>query len=177
MNMEKPLKLVSEAKSVAGHTARSPREKHPFLEDVAVSPSGGKSLATIGAGRKIMVVDDNPVVLKAFELKLRANGFEVVTISNAANVVGVAEKAAAELIILDINFPSTGGLDWSGYTIMQWLRRFPALTGIPVILISGEDAKNHKAKSLAEGAVAFFEKPVSYPELLSAALRALGIQE
>jgi CheY-like chemotaxis protein len=175
--MEKPLKLVTEAKTGAGLPARSPKEKHPFLEDEVTASSGRKAPATIGGGRRILVVDDNPVVLKAFELKLRANGFEVVTLSNAANVVGIAEKAAAELIILDINFPSNGGLDWSGYTVMQWLRRFPALTGIPVILISGEDTKNHKDKSLAAGAVAFFEKPVTYPELLSAVLRALGIPE
>ena len=119
------------------------------------------------------MVDDNPVVLKAFEFKLKASGFAVTTISDATNAASVAEKTAAELIVLDINFPSVPSssvrLDWNGYTIMHWLRRFPKLSGIPVILISGEEA-------LAAGAVAFFEKPVPYADLLAAILPALGIQ-
>lgn len=74
------------------------------------------------------MVDDNPVVLKAFEFKLKASGFAVTTISDATNAASVAEKTAAELIV-DINFPSVPsssvGLDWNGYTIMHRLRTFP----------------------------------------------------
>jgi CheY-like chemotaxis protein len=175
--MDKPLKMVGETKKGAGLPNQPPKEKPAFASDEVPATSGTKPPATIGAGQKILVVDDNPVVLKAFELKLQANGFTVMTTSTAGSVVSVAEKAAPELIILDINFPPSGGSDWSGYTAMQWLRRFPNLAGIPVILMSGDDSKPHKQKALTAGAVAFFQKPVQFPELLSAILRALGIQE
>jgi len=164
--------MAAEAKKAS--RASQPKEQRPFLEDEATPAS--QSATTPGTGRRILVVDDNPVVLKAFELKLRASGFTVVTITNPIKVASSAEAAAAELIILDINFPSGGGMDWNGYTTMQWLRRFPELAGIPVILISGEESKKHKERSLAAGAVAFFQKPVAYPELLAAILRALDIQ-
>ncbi|MBE0541411.1 MAG: response regulator [Verrucomicrobia bacterium] len=118
-------------------------------------------------------MDDNPVVLKAFELKLKACGFEVSTTSNAAGVASIAEASGAELIILDINFPPGVALDWSGFTVMQWLRRFPELARIPVILISGDGSENNQQKSLTGGAVAFFQKPVPYPELLATIVRAL----
>jgi len=172
--MKITLKLAADAKKLADE--QPPKEKRPFLEEKLPVRSGGKAPATLGTGRRILVVDDNPVVLKAFELKLRANGFTVATILDAAEIASAAETSDAELVILDINFPTSQGLDWTGYTCMKWLRRFPELAEIPVILISGEDAKQHKEKSLAAGAVAFFQKPVPYPELLAAILRALHIE-
>lgn len=170
------LHFVAEAKKVARHPTQPSREKRPFL-DHEMPATSAPPRTTIGTSRRILVVDDNPVVLKAFELKLQADGFTVVTLSKAAGVASAAEKAGAELIILDINFPADGGLDWNGYNIMQWLRRFPELAGIPVILISGEEAKRHKEKALAEGAAAFFQKPVAYPELLASILHTLRIQK
>ncbi len=148
-------------------------EKPPFAPDTAAALPENSTLQALGRNRRILVVDDNPVVLKAFELKLKANGFAVTTVTNAAGVASAADTAKAQLIILDVNFPSGAGPDWSGFTVMQWLRRFPELAAIPIILISGEDAATHKEKAMAEGAVAFFQKPVNYQELLATILRAL----
>ncbi|MBP9900233.1 MAG: response regulator [Verrucomicrobiota bacterium] len=178
--MEIALKLATPGKWATHQPPQRPKEKQPFAATVAPVVDVPSPPAAVGAGRRILVVDDNPVVLKAFEFKLKASGFAVTTISDATNAASVAEKTAAELIVLDINFPSVPsssvGLDWNGYTIMHWLRRFPKLSGIPVILISGEEARQHREKALAAGAVAFFEKPVPYADLLAAILPALGIQ-
>lgn len=168
------LKLKSDAKKAARPPALPKLEKPPFLPDDASSASQQGPPDNVGLNRSILVVDDNLVVLKAFELKLKASGFNVTTTSNAATVASSADTVRAELIILDINFPSGSGPDWSGFTVMQWLRRFPELGNIPVILISGEDGEKHRAKALAEGAVAFFQKPVNYQELLDVVLRKLG---
>lgn len=167
------LKLKGEAKQPAKSAVFKLKEKLPFLPDNATESADPQPPATVGQDRKILVVDDNPVVLKAFELKLKACGFEVSTTSNAAGVASIAEASGAELIILDINFPPGVALDWSGFTVMQWLRRFPELARIPVILISGDGSENNQQKSLTGGAVAFFQKPVPYPELLATIVRAL----
>lgn len=173
-DMKITLKLAPDTKKPVNE--RPPKEKSPFLEEKLPAVSGGKAPAAPNTGRRILVVDDNPIVLKAFELKLRASGFMVTTILNVAAVASAAESSEAELIILDINFSDGQGSDWTGYTSMKWLQRFPKLSKIPVILISGEDAKQHKAKALAAGAVAFFEKPVPYPELLAAVFSALHVE-
>ena len=112
-------------------------------------------------------MDDNPVVLKAFELKLQASGYEVATTPNAANVASAAEDSRAELIILDINFPPGGAMEWSGLTVLQWLRRFPELAKVPVILITGSESSALRDQCLAAGAIAFFQKPIDYKELLA----------
>jgi len=170
------LKLKADAKKGARPPAVPRPEKPPFLPDEASAAALKSPVGNVGQNRSVLVVDDNQVVLKAFELKLKASGFTVTTTSNAATVASSAETARAELIILDINFPSSSGPDWSGFTVMQWLRRFPELGGIPVILISGEDGDLHREKGLAEGAVAFFQKPVNYQELLDVMLRTLGMR-
>jgi len=132
------------------------------------------SLVEDARRRGILVVDDNLVVLKAFEMRLKAEGFAVSTTPNAASVASIAESAKVDVIILDINFPEGGHMDWSGFTIMQWLKRFPELGNIPVIMITGSDPAEHREKALAAGAVAFFQKPVKYSELLAAIQQALG---
>ena len=171
------LKLKSEAKKAARPPALPRMEKPPFLPEDASSASDKGRLQNVGQNRSVLVVDDNQVVLKAFELKLKASGFAVTTTSNAEAVASSADTARAELIILDVNFPSSTGPDWTGFTVMQWLRRFPELGNIPVILISGEDGEKHREKALADGAVAFFQKPVNYQELLDVILRKLGMRE
>ena len=178
--MKITLKLAADAGKPVNK--RPAKEKSAFLEEKPPVLSRNKAPASPavpsspGTGRRILVVDDNPIVLKAFEFKLRASGFIVTTIGDAAAVASAAENSEAELIILDINFSDGHGSDWTGYTSMKWLQRFPKLAGIPVILISGEDAHQHQEKSIAAGAVAFFQKPVAYPELLAVILRALNMK-
>jgi CheY-like chemotaxis protein len=152
------------------------KEKLPFLtKEADGAAAANEPPATIGKDRRILVVDDNPVVLKAFKLKLQAAGFIVSTTADGATVASEAEQANADLIILDINFSGGGGsVHWNGFTVMQWLRRFPHLAKIPVIVITGGDAAKSREKAMAAGAVAFFEKPVDFKELLGAMLPALG---
>jgi len=113
--------------------------------------------------------------LKAFQMKLEASGFSVVTAADGGTVVRTVQLENPALILLDVNFPPGGGgdLQWSGMTIMQWLARFLEGAPIPIIIVTGEDPAKHKQNFLAAGARAFFQKPVSFPELLAAILEAL----
>jgi DNA-binding response OmpR family regulator len=150
-------------------------EKQAFASDCP-QPAPDNPSPAIGQNRKILVADDNSVVLKAFEMKLKASGFEVFTAQTAEAVAGKAAESGAELIILDINFPAANaGTEWNGFSVMGWLRRFPELSQIPVILISGADSSIYKEKSLAAGAVAFFQKPVDFSQLLNMIVQTLGL--
>lgn len=169
------LHLVQKAEPPANKGRRrpsppSPKEKEAFSADAPVETNPP---APIGNNRRILIVDDNPVVLKAFELKLKSDGFIITTTSNSAAVASTAEQAQAELIVLDVNFPAGGSMEWNGFTVMQWLNRFPELANVPIIVISGSDAAEYKTKALEAGAVAFFQKPVVYKEILEVILKAL----
>jgi CheY-like chemotaxis protein len=174
-------KLKLQKGGAAGPPPIPPAEKDPFSAESQPATSEQQPPVSVGQSRRILVVDDNPVVLKAFEIKLKASGFAVSTTTNADEVASAADRARADLIILDVNFPAVRapgmGEVWNGFMVMQWLRRFPNLANVPVIIITGTDSTAFREKALAEGAAAFFQKPVAYPELLEAMLRALGIRE
>lgn len=132
---------------------------------------------SFGQNRKILIVDDNPVVLKAFELKLKASGFQVLTAGDGSAAVSVARHERPDLIVLDMNFPpdvGSSGLQWNGFNIMQWMHRFTEAADIPVIIISSEDVTKFKDKAAAAGAVACFQKPINHEEFLMAVSRTLG---
>lgn len=163
--------LKSDKKRAAAQKLDSKRrataEKQPFSE------TKNPETPPVGRNQSILVADDNPVVLKAFELKLKAQGFNVTTTDAGSMVASTAANAKAELIILDINLVESGNVEWTGFTVMQWMSRFSELAHIPVILISGSEAENYQEKAMAAGAVAFFQKPINFEELLFVVVQTL----
>ncbi len=153
------------------------KEELPFSNSGGLAPSDRQSQPAIGDNRKILVVDDNPVVLKAFELKLKALGFNVLTATEGAVAVSTARTERPDLIVLDINFPpdvGASGLQWDGFNIMQWMKRFQEASNIPVIIITAGDPDKFKERALAAGATAFFQKPINNEEFLITVRRILG---
>jgi CheY-like chemotaxis protein len=127
---------------------------------------------------KILVADDNVVVLKALSIKLKSVGYEVRTAMDGSTAVSCVRRDRPDLIILDINFPPDvshgGGISWDGFLILDWLRRIDEVRETPIIFItSGEPAK-FRQKAMAAGAVAFFQKPVDSEELLSVIRHTVG---
>jgi two-component system KDP operon response regulator KdpE len=132
---------------------------------------------SFGKNRRILVVDDNPVVLKAFELKLKAHGFQVTTAADGTTAVSLARQNPPDLIVLDIHFPpdvGSSGLQWNGFNIMQWMQRFNEAANIPVIIITSDDVAKFKDKATAAGALDCFQKPIDHEEFIRAVSRALG---
>jgi CheY-like chemotaxis protein len=129
--------------------------------------------------KKILVVDDNLVILRAMSTKLAANGYDVCTAEDGGTAVKTVRQQKPDLILLDISFPpdvaNGGGVAWDGFLIMGWLRRMEEAKQIPVIIITGGDPLKYKDRALAAGAVSFFHKPVDSEELLSVIRQALGM--
>jgi len=143
-------------------SAAAPKGDVPLVaEEAPVAAAVVQEEDPFGLNRKILVVDDNTVVLKAFELKLAALGFKVLTATDGSMAVSCARKETPDLIVLDINFPpdvGSSGLQWDGFNIMHWLGRFNEVADIPVIIITSGDPSKLRARALAAGAVAFFQK-------------------
>lgn len=117
--------------------------------------------------QKILVVDDNEIILKTISLRLQGAGYDVVTALDGSEAVSAARKESPDLVLLDISFPAdVGGVEWDGFRIMEWFRRMENVKKTPVIVITGgEDARN-KERAITGGAVAFFNKPVDHDDLL-----------
>ena len=116
-----------------------------------------------------MVVDDNPVLLRAVSMALGARGYEVYTALDASEAFGFARIEKLDLILLDIFFPpdvAQNGMTWDAFRIIEWMHRIGIAAGVPIIVISG--AEELEDRCLAAGATAFFHKPIKMPELLDA---------
>jgi CheY-like chemotaxis protein len=117
--------------------------------------------------KKILVVDDNEIILKTISLKLQGAGYQVLTALDGSEAVASARREHPDLILLDVSFPpDVGGVEWDGFRIMEWFHRLEEAKKIPVIIITGgEDARN-KERAVSGGAVAFFHKPIDHDDLL-----------
>jgi CheY-like chemotaxis protein len=125
--------------------------------------------------KKILVVDDNEVVLKTLSLKLKAGGYDVLTAMDGSQAVSTARLKQPDLILLDINFPpEVAGVPWDGFRIIQWLKRMEETASVPVFVITGSEAAQYKERALKEGAIGFFEKPVDNENLLQAIQKTLS---
>jgi CheY-like chemotaxis protein len=125
--------------------------------------------------KKILVVDDNEVIVRTISMKLKANNYDVITALDGAEAVSAARRQLPDLILLDLSFPpEVSGVPWDGFQIIQWLRRLEEAKHIPIIVITGGDAAKYKDRAMAEGAIAFFHKPVNNDELLATIQKTLG---
>ena len=126
--------------------------------------------------KKILVVDDDPVVVKAFTIKLKASNYEVLTASDGSTAVNIARTQRPDAILLDINFPDDfGSVAWDGFRIMEWLKRIDGAANIPVFVISGGDSAKYQSKAREIGAAGYFQKPIIHEELIAELERVLGL--
>jgi CheY-like chemotaxis protein len=125
--------------------------------------------------RKILVVDDNEIVIKTICLKLQGAGYKVVTATDGAEAVAATRKENPDLILLDISFPpDVTSVQWDGFRIMEWLHRLDTAKKIPIIVITGSEEPKTKERATSAGAVAYFQKPIEHDDLLKVIRATLG---
>lgn len=140
--------------------------KRNRTESAPQTTAVGDAPPATGPGKKILVVDDDAVILKTTCAKLKSRGYHVVTASDASEAMSAVRQHKPDLILLDICFPPDVGVDWDGLKLMTWLQRVEEAKNIPIIIVSGSEPEKYRERCLATGAAAFFYKPVEYDELL-----------
>ena len=115
---------------------------------------------------KIMIVDDEPIIIKVTRKYLQAEGYEqFVTTSDSPGALDLIRQERPDVVLLDIMMPEVDGL-----TILENLRRDPELQFIPVIILTASSDRDTKLKALKLGATDFLAKPLD-PNDLTARLR------
>jgi two-component system KDP operon response regulator KdpE len=121
------------------------------------------------ANQKILVVDDDPDLVRALRLRLRANNYEVATASDGYTAIAQAQKERPALIILDLGLPVG-----DGFVVLDRLQSSDTLSGVPIIVLSARDPQANEERALKAGASAFFQKPADNDELLNLIRVSLG---
>jgi two-component system KDP operon response regulator KdpE len=106
---------------------------------------------------KVLLVDDDPSLLKALRIGLTARGDEVLTAHTGAEAVNQVALAAPDLVILDLGLPDLDGL--------EVCRRIRAFSGVPIVVLSAYGDERRKVEALDSGADDFVTKPFGMAEL------------
>jgi len=107
----------------------------------------------------ILVIDDEPQILRALRTILTAKKFRVTTASRGEEGLTLAATSLPDLIILDLGLP-----DMNGYAVCSHLREW---TNVPIIVLSVRESEMDKVRALNEGADDYLVKPFGIEELLA----------
>ena len=113
----------------------------------------------------VLVVDDEPQILRALRINLRVRHYDVHVAGNGTQALEVAAKHPPDLVILDLGLPDLDGVD-----VIAGLRGW---TDAPIIVLSGRADSTDKVEALDAGADDYVTKPFSMDELL-ARMRAVS---
>ncbi|MGS2721206.1 EAL domain-containing protein [Paraglaciecola aestuariivivens] len=109
---------------------------------------------------KILVVDDEPTILRLVQFVLEEHGYMVITTQSGEEALQLAVSAKPDLIILDVNMP--GG--WSGFETCQKFKAHPEFSSIPIIFLTA-NAKNFE-EGFKLGCADYLAKPINQSELV-----------
>jgi two-component system KDP operon response regulator KdpE len=115
------------------------------------------------SGARILIVDDEPQILRFLRPALEASGYDVLHAETGREALRIAANSAPDLIILDLGLP-----DMDGKEALSQARLF---TAAPILILSARDREAEKIAALDLGADDYVEKPFAIGELL-ARLRA-----
>jgi two-component system KDP operon response regulator KdpE len=107
----------------------------------------------------VLVVDDEPQILRALRINLRVRHYDVHVAGTGAQALEVAAKHPPDLVVLDLGLP-----DLDGVEVIHGLRGW---TDAPIIVLSGRADSTDKVEALDAGADDYVTKPFSMEELLA----------
>lgn len=107
----------------------------------------------------ILVVDDEPQILRVMRASLPPRGYEVVTVRSGQEALDQIQKEMPDLIILDLVMPEMSGLE-----VCRHVREFAS---VPILVLSAKGSEHDKVIALDLGADDYVTKPFSMDELLA----------
>jgi DNA-binding response OmpR family regulator len=115
----------------------------------------------------VLLVDDEPVLLRLLEVNLTMAGFDVRTAATGAAALASAGAEAPDAVVLDLGLP-----DLQGWEVLSRLRAIEGLARTPVVVLSGSDRDAAGDPGYAADVHAFLTKPVEPADLVEIVRRA-----
>src|ERR1700694_6066002 len=135
----------------------NPPLQHPYQER-------GRYMDVSAGARRILVVDDDPMVATTVQRVLRPEGYEVDVALGGAQALEQARAHRPDLVVLDLMMPGIDGL--------EVCRQLRAGTNLPILMLTARSGTADRVRGLDTGADDYLAKPFAYTELL-ARVRAL----
>ena len=114
---------------------------------------------------RVLVIDDDPVILRTLKISLRARDYQVQTALDGRTALQIVAEESPDVILLDLGLP-----DIDGVTV---LRRLRSQSQIPIVVVSARHQSDDKVEALDLGADDYVTKPFGMEELLARIRAAL----
>src|SRR5215470_16947822 len=111
------------------------------------------------SGARILVVDDEPEIVRTLERSLLAHGYEVFTANSGTEAMAAIQAHRPDVMLLDLGIPGINGLE-----VCQQVR---AQSNLPIIVLSVKGAERDKVQALDLGADDYVPKPFGIDEVLA----------
>ena len=108
---------------------------------------------------RVLVVDDEPQIVRALATNLRIRGYDVEVAATGETAIELAARTHPDLLIVDLGLPGIGGIE-----VIEAIRGWSA---VPIIVLSVRDAERDKVRALDAGADDYVTKPFGIEELLA----------
>lgn len=110
---------------------------------------------------KILLVDDDELILKVINRILSKEGYEVKTAANGKEALEMIDREKFDLLITDLMMPYS-----NGFEVISRFKQHPNADGVPIIVISSVGTENAVREGLSIGADDYIRKPIMPDEML-----------
>ena len=117
----------------------------------------------------ILVVDDDPVIVRLLEINLSLEGFAIVATTRGEEAVRLAKERRPALLLLDLMMP---GMD--GWAVREALLEDPTTADIPVVVVSARTQDEDRERGYALKVAAYITKPFDPAELVETVRRCVA---
>jgi CheY-like chemotaxis protein len=120
-------------------------------------------------GKRILLVEDNPVNRRLAQFLLKSKGYEVWEATTVPEAFAVLKERRPDLILMDIQLPAVDGL-----TATRHLKADPATQDIPVVAVTSYAMKGDETRALEAGCSGYVTKPIDKTLFLDTVARVLA---
>lgn len=107
---------------------------------------------------KVLVVEDDEMIVEMYKLRLEEEGYEVLTTDRGSEALDLVKKEKPDIILLDVILPEV-----DGFTILQGLKGEIGTKEIPVLLLTNLGQESDREKGVGMGAADYFVKAQHTP--------------
>ena len=106
--------------------------------------------------KKILIVDDEPFILKSLSFVLKREGFQVDSATNGLEAIEKIKESKPDIVFLDIMMPKKNGME-----VCEWIRNDPGYKDIYIIILTAKGQETDREKGFSFGADEYMTKPFS----------------
>ncbi|MEW7973073.1 MAG: response regulator [Candidatus Thiodiazotropha endolucinida] len=122
--------------------------------------------------KTILIVDDEPNIVLSVEYLMKREGYQVMTASDGQVAIEMIADTRPDLLILDVMMPRK-----NGFEVCREIRADPALSGLPILMLSAKGREAEIKKGVSLGADAYITKPFSTHDLVDKVNQLLQSRE